>query len=139
MNHFVKRNFLSPGDVVVCPKSFLNIIEHYAIYLGQTSEGIDLFSENNNEAGVRLITATDLFKENHKIIRIKKFKGTVQERREAVHSALSDLGKPYSLINYNCEHYANKVQFGTPYSSQVKWGIFSGLVACLIIFIATSD
>ncbi|WP_106524551.1 lecithin retinol acyltransferase family protein [Taibaiella chishuiensis] len=37
-----------------------------------------------------------------------------------VQRALALRGKAYNLITYNCEHYANEVQYGKQESRQVQ-------------------
>ena len=50
----------------------------------------------------------------------------------AVRRAYSDLGKPYNLISYNCEHHASFVQTGIASSKQVLFVAGSILVFLLI-------
>ena len=51
---------------------------------------------------------------------IEKFTGNNIARKMAVQKALRLIGKPYHLIDYNCEHFANDIQFAKPESKQVN-------------------
>jgi hypothetical protein len=117
---------LKPADRIVVPKSGLRIVQHHAIYLGQNYEGQHLIAENKIGFGVSLITADDFFKDVIEITRIERFKGSNYERKLAVQKALSKCGVSYDLINYNCQHFANEIQYNLIKSDQVD-GLFEGL------------
>jgi len=136
MHNMIRKYNLSPGDCVVVPKSNFRIIDHYALYLGYNEYGVDLFAENHYVFGVRVITADDFFNDAIEVSRIKRFKGDNYQRKIAVQKALKKAGKPYSLITYNCEHFANEIQNGKAYSNQVAWGvgILAGLALLLFAF-----
>src|SRR5581483_7130045 len=122
-NYYVSYYNLSPGDRIVIPKSNLRIVQHHTIYLGYDNNGTHWIIENVIGTGVRLITVDDFFRGVTSVTRIEKFQGTNVDRKLAVQNALLKVGKPYDLINYNCESFANEVQKGTITSSQVKAGI----------------
>lgn len=128
---------LEPGDRIVIPKSFLGIIQHHALYLGYNREGQHLICENMIGIGVRLIQVEDFFKDVSSVTRIEKFKGNNIERTKLVEKALSKLGKPYSLINYNCESFCNDVQHNVIKSTQVSVGLFIGFVSIMIALLDT--
>lgn len=111
---------LNPGDVVVVPKSELNVIAHYLIYIGRNSYGEAIYAENIQGYGVRLITESQFVRENPKYKRIRRMNTTEYERSLAVERAKSLVGKAYDLTNFNCEHYANYVQYNTSFSKQVS-------------------
>jgi len=69
-----------------------------------------------------VITAEQFFRENPEVTRVKRFQGNNYERKLAIERALKLLGKPYNLINFNCEHFANYVQSGNVKSDQLGWG-----------------
>jgi Permuted papain-like amidase enzyme, YaeF/YiiX, C92 family len=119
MNSIIKQYNLKPGDRIVVPKSGLRVIQHHAIYLGQNNQGVDLIAENKIGHGVRLITANEFFEYVINITSIERFAGNNYERQLAVQKALQKLGKPYDLINYNCENFATEIQTGVSYSEQV--------------------
>jgi Permuted papain-like amidase enzyme, YaeF/YiiX, C92 family len=120
MNQKIKELGLLPADRIVVPKSELRVIQHHAIYLGQNNQGVDLIAENKIGHGVRLITGDDFFGNQIEITRVERFTGTNYERQIAVQKALQKLGKPYDLINYNCESFASEIQTGVPHSKQVE-------------------
>lgn len=133
MNYIYFHN-LKPGDKIVVPKSWLKLVQHHVIYLGQNYSGQDLIAENAVGMYVRIITADQFFKENPEITRIERFSGSNSERKAAIERALKKLGQPYDLINFNCEHFANYVQTGEIKSNQVGWGLFAlGVLAVLAI------
>lgn len=129
---YIKYYGLKPADRIVVPKSIAGIIQHHAVYLGQDYQGQDLIAENVYGMYVRVVTANEFFSKNPKVTRIEPFKGNNYERKVAVQRALDLLGKPYSLINFNCEHFANVVQHGKSESIQVARGVF-GVAAFFIL------
>lgn len=132
MNYITYYN-LKPGDRIVTPKSFFGMIQHHAIYLGQNYYGQDLIAENAYGKYVQIVTAENFFLEYPEVTRIIRFKGNGNDREVAVKRALDQLGKPYSLINFNCEHFANLVQFNIARSAQVSVGLLLLLVVAIIV------
>jgi len=126
MHQKIKQLQLLPADRIIVPKSGLRIVQHHAIYLGQNHQGQDLIAENKIGFGVRLITAEDFFRDVIEVTRIERFKSTNYERKLAVQKALSKCGFPYDLVNYNCQHFANEVQYGKVESEQVE-NLFAGM------------
>jgi len=118
MNYALKYG-LRPADRIIEPIFQTGLTKHHAIYLGQDRQGREWIAENYKFGGVRLVNAQDYFKKG-KLIKRKKFTGTNSQRIAAVKRALSQLGKPYDLIDFNCEHYAEYVQSGVARSSQVE-------------------
>lgn len=129
---------LRPADrIVECITTF-GISKHHSIYLGADHQGNEWIAENYKFKGVRLVKASDYFQTILKIDRIERFQGSPQQRREAVQRALDMVGQPYSLINFNCEHFAEYVQRGNPKSRQVE-NVFAAVAALLIIGIIISE
>lgn len=126
MNQKILQLGLLPADRIVVSKSGLRIVLHHALYLGRNHLGVDLVAENKIGFGVRLITADDFFKDVTEVTRIEKFNGTNYQRKIAVQKALNKLGRSYHLIDYNCQHFANEIQYNRIKSDQVD-GLFEGL------------
>ncbi len=110
---------LQPGDRVVIPKSQWQIIQHHALYLGYDDFGNHYMCENVFGDGVKLTRVEIFFRDVTNVTRIEKFVGTNFERKVVVQNALTKLGQPYSLINYNCESFVNDVLFKNSHSKQV--------------------
>lgn len=131
----MKNNFyldtLQPGDRVVLPKSSLGLIQHHVIYVGKNAMGNRMYIENAIGRGVQLVSEAYLFRDGYSITRIEPFIGNQHQRNIAVKAALKMIGRNYDLINFNCEHYANSVQYSRSYSPQVVNGVFLGLVVFL--------
>jgi Lecithin retinol acyltransferase len=133
--NYVNFHNLKPGDKIVAPKSWLKLVQHHVIYLGQNYSGQDLIAENAVGMHVRIITADQFFAENPEITRIERFTGSNADRKVAIERALKKLGQRYDLINFNCEHFANYVQTGEIKSPQVGWGLLAlGVLAAVLIF-----
>ena len=126
MNSTITKYGLLPGDRIIEPKSNLRVVQHHSIYLGQDIYGTDWMIENKIGYGVRLIKASDYFNGVIEITSIKRFEGTGYERKLAVQKALKEVGKPYDLINYNCESFANYVQHGQVKSDQIAGAFLFG-------------
>jgi uncharacterized protein YycO len=124
MNYnYINLYQLKPGDRIVVPKSWLKVIQHHVIYLGQNHMGVHLIAENAVGLYVRIIAADEFFRGNPQVTRVDHFVGNNSDRKIAVQRALKQVGQPYDLINYNCEHFATYVQTGKPTSNQVGWGL----------------
>lgn len=126
---------LQIGDRIVVPKSTLNLVQHHAIFLG-VKKGRYQFIENKDGIGVRLVTAEIFFLGVNKITDVMRFKPKVgYNRNDLERYALTKLGKPYHLINYNCEHFSSEVQNRIVKSQQADTGIgiaIFGLAALII-------
>ncbi len=135
---YASRYGLRPADRIVEAITILGISKHHCIYLGSDHYGIEWIAENYKFKGVRLVKAADYFKSILKIERIQRFHGSPRQRKEAVKRALISVGQPYSLIDFNCEHFAEYVQYGRRKSRQVE-NAFAGLLAILFIGIIVSE
>ena len=140
MHIAILQNSISPADRIVVPKSDIKMVKHHAIYLGQNDQGVDLIIENNIGIGVKLTTADEFFMKSPVISRVERFTGSNDERRLAVERALVQIGRPYNLINYNCESFSNHVQHNVLESKQVKAGFaFAGLLILLGLAFAAGE
>lgn len=128
---FLNIRHLSPGDRIVFPKSSFEFVQHHAIYAGN-----GFFYENKGWDKVRLTHYSHLLSGVSKITSIQRFSGNERQRRAALERAESMSGESYDPITFNCEHFANYVQFGQFRSKQVE-STFVGLAIGLIIFGAT--
>ncbi|MFY9307706.1 MAG: lecithin retinol acyltransferase family protein [Bacteroidia bacterium] len=111
----VNKFNLQPGDRVVVPKSQWQLVQHHALYLGCDDYGNHYMCENVIGIGVRLVSVAEFLNGVTQITRIEKFTGNDYERKAVVQKALSKLGQPYNLINYNCESFVNEVLVEKPY------------------------
>lgn len=130
--NFVQLYNLKPGDRIVAAKSIAEIIQHHAVYLGQDHNGQDLIAENVYGKFVAIVNAKNFFDNYPQITRVETFSGTNFERRFAVERALKLLGKPYSLIDFNCETFANYVQHGKLESKQANFALGVGVFLLFI-------
>ena len=108
---------LYPADVIVAKKrnGLGRILNHYVVYVGnETFIG-------NLQNGVKVLSESELsdLLVDYEPIRIKPFEGTSFQRNQAISRAYHKLGQKYSLLNFNCEHFANWVQKGRENSVQV--------------------
>lgn len=138
MNRTIKKYNILPGDEIVVPKSNWNLVQHHAIYLGYDYNGIDWMIENNVNAGVGLITANDFFGQVTQINAINPFKGTNAQRKALVQNALASVGQPYSLINFNCQHFTSELLTGKRESYQVQY-VATALAALVVIGVLISE
>lgn len=132
-NYNTLFNSLEPIDVIVAKKrvGLGRILNHYIVYLGN-----GLFV-GNLKGSVKQVTHSELFEllKVYEPIKIRKFTGNQFEAKEAVVRVKQKLGQPYSFLGFNCEHFANWVQYGKETSSQVTNGflILAGLVTLKLI------
>lgn len=133
--YFVDSFQLKPGDELVVPKSNWDIIQHHALYIGYDHQGKHWIIHNNIHTGVSLIQIHDFFSQVYKVNKVIRFIGTNEERRSLVQRALKRVGKPYGLINYNCEHFTSEVKTGIASSQQVNAGLaFAGVILFVSFF-----
>ena len=135
---YSQRYGLQPADRIVEPLFQTGVTKHHSIYLGEDFSGQEWIAENHKIKGVQIITAKGFFSPTKQIARIEKFNGSNQARKEAVQRALQLAGKPYNLLNYNCEHYANEVLTGRPESKQVT-NAFVGLFVLIVLGAIAAD
>lgn len=121
VNSLVRKHRLKPADVVVVNKAFFGLLDHYLVFAGYDRAGRPCFVANM-EGGVKFLREdyingqSDWFSIN----RVRRFEGSETQRGQAMARAKSLLGKPYSKLQFNCEHFANYVQKGRSYSKQVE-------------------
>ncbi|UTD15409.1 hypothetical protein HER15_07995 [Tenacibaculum mesophilum] len=115
-------NSLQPADVVIAKKrnGIGRILNHYIVYLGNNT------FIGNLEKGVQILTNYEIQKllKEYEPTKIKPFSGSNYERKLAIKRAYSKIGQKYNLLNFNCEHFANLVQYGTKSSKQVTIALF---------------
>lgn len=136
ISKFIAAYNMRPGDAIKAKKIGWEILDHYAVYVGQDYNGEHYFMANSMRDGVRYyneIEVEDLLRE-FAPKQIRKFEGDEIERKHAVLRASNEEGKAYNLIRYNCEHFANYVQYGKKKSGQVSLaGVSLTVIAFLII------
>jgi uncharacterized protein YycO len=135
---YAQRYGLQSADRVVETITQFGMSKHHVIYLYTDASGIEWMAENVKGHGVKLMTAQQHFGNAKAVCRIEKFVGTLDERRAAVQRALQQVGRPYDLIKFNCEHFAEQVQTGKPRSRQVEH-VALGLAALCIIGLLTAE
>lgn len=133
---FVKHFNLQPGDRIVVPKSQWQLVQHHALYLGYDDFGNHYMCENVIGVGVKLTRLEYFFNGVSTVTRIEKYTGNNYDRKRVVQNALSKLGQPYNLINYNCESFVNDALLNKAQSKQVDNGVALGVLAGLAILVA---
>lgn len=128
---------LYAGDVIIAKKrkGLGRILNHYIVYVGN-----NVFVGNLTE-GVQELSYYELMRllQDYEPTGVRKFSGSYFQRQDAVNRAYSKLGRKYSLINFNCEHFANWVQFGKLESSQVTTGFIILTSAIFLKLISTDE
>lgn len=121
----VEKNEIKPGDGLIRSKSFLGIIDHYGLYVGQS-----MVIENHPLNGVRLVTLSD-FLNGRPLLKVKPYPGLEWTRNTAVSRAYEMIGTRYSVFDFNCEHFVNYIHQVGVKSSQadVAKGLVFGLLA----------
>jgi hypothetical protein len=130
---------LRPGDQLVEAIFTTGLTKHFAVNLGRLSDGQEWIAENHHlTGGVKLITVRDYAAAGRSLVRIDRFSGTGQERKQVILRALKLAGKSYDLVQYNCEHFATQVTTGLAESKQVR-NVIGGLVLLLFIGLWRSE
>lgn len=112
---------LHPVDVIVAKKKsgLSRILDHYIVYLGK---GVFI---GNLKGCVKIISRQELGEllRDYEPVRIRRFSGNNFDVHKAIQRAYQRLGQKYSYLGFNCEHYANWVQYGKEKSNQVNAGL----------------
>jgi hypothetical protein len=140
LRNFIYANGLQEADAIIAKKRGWGVFDHFILYMGR-SYGQHLFIANDAYGGVKWFSESeviDLIKDFDPV-RIRKFTGNFYERQKALDRAKREIGKSYSLVDFNCEHLANYVQYSVRESKQVQnWkaglGITAGLLLAAFIF-----
>jgi hypothetical protein len=117
---FAEYQGLMPADVIITPKSDFNVVKHFVVFHGFDIYGSAYYLENKQGHGVRQINEATFRAENHKFETIRRFAGNDYDRTVAIGRGIALVGKPYDLWKFNCEHFANHVQYNSPISVQVN-------------------
>lgn len=126
-------NCLKPIDVIVAKKrvGLGRVLNHYIVYLGN---GIFV---GNLRGSVKQVTQSELYEllKVYQSVEVRPFTGTQLDERDAILRVNEKLGQPYSFLGFNCEHFANWVQYGKETSSQVTNGflVLAGLLTLKLI------
>lgn len=129
----IKKYDLEPGDRLVVPKKGLGIINHHGIVFSNHNSNENYIIENNVNTGVRVISERIFFDGVDKITNIEKFKGNNYLRNQSMEYAVNRIGSNYDLFKYNCEHFANEIQWKPVESKQVKKVLMVVIILFLII------
>lgn len=135
LKNFIYTNGLQEADVIIAKKRGWRVFDHFIIYMGMKS-GQHYFIANDVNGGVKWFTESEVLVliKDFEPVKIRKFKGNDQQRQRALARAKEELGKSYSLTEFNCEHLANYVQYGVRESVQVKnWGTGLAVAASLLL------
>lgn len=99
------------GDRIIRAKENGLVKHHIVVANGQ-------LAENHPDSGVRYISVAELNRSGN-ILEIQPFKGSNEERCQIIQRIGELINFPYNLQTYNCEHFANDVIFGKPFSKQM--------------------
>lgn len=99
---------------------------HHGTYIGFRGPNGESIIENTKGVGIRLVTLAE-FSQGGQIEVVARTAKTWAEREAIVRRAWTDLGQPYNLLSFNCEHAANKAQFGVPVSPQVQRAVVAAV------------
>jgi hypothetical protein len=130
----VQSHNLQPADVIVVGRHN-GLAAHYLIYMGSDYRGHWFMA--NLEQGVSWLNEDYLRSRSHEFYfkRIRRFEGDWRQRQAALRRAESRHGEAYSLARFNCEHFANYVQYGKESSQQVQM-VGAGLVGVGLLALA---
>lgn len=140
LRNFIYANGLQEADAIIAKKRGWGVFDHFIIYMGN-KYGQHLFIANDANGGVKWFSESEVIAlvKNFDPVKVRKFMGNYHQRQGAIDRAKQEIGKSYSLVDFNCEHLANYVQYGVRESRQVQgWkaglGIAAGLLLAAFIF-----
>jgi hypothetical protein len=115
-NAWSVENRLQNADCIVANTRQNFIFRHYAVYFNVNDE--EFVIENTKEAGVVKTSINDYLKKYPEYLKIIRFNGSDEKRKEVYSRALSQLGKSFDWLTNNCEMTANYILKGIKYSGQ---------------------
>lgn len=126
---------LQLGDIIAVDGFFKT---HIGVYVGPRGwNGKDVV-HNDISCCVRLVGLSD-FADNRPVRILYRVNGWYGQR-SVVQRALTLIGRPYDLINFNCEHAAYYALTGLPQSPQLKAAVvFFTLVAAVALGLAIAE
>lgn len=120
INYLKLIQSLHPIDVIIAKKKsgLGRLLNHYIVYLGN---GVFV---GNLRGSVKQISHYELLDllNKYEPVKIRRFYGNYHQIQQARTRAHQRIGNKYSFLGFNCEHFANWVQYGKESSSQVTNG-----------------
>lgn len=134
----LERAFLSNYDLNTGYEIIVNcgIYSHVAVILGNYL-GRVYITENQKGLGVRHITLGKFLSDyKGRPMTVRKNYLGVEAQKTLVWRASQEKGNPYSLLEHNCEHYANGLIRGKKVSGQLQGGMFLLAVGLVVMAVA---
>lgn len=124
---------LNIGDRLVREKGGI-LTKHHALYAGFWNNE-HIIAENQTEVGVQYITLNQFMNEG-KLDRVEHNDYDANSQTVIIDRINKKIGTKYSLLKYNCEHFANEILTGVSKSKQIKIavGVSIGVTLCLLAF-----
>ncbi len=123
------QSSLIPGSKIRTRGKFL----HYGIVFQSSWWGPKLVIHNLPDRGV-ICTIFEEFSGGQRVEVV--WSPNPQEGPYYARRAYSQVGQPYNLFNANCEHFANWVISGVPFSEQLQIGIFLSVLIGVAAFVS---
>lgn len=115
-------------------KVFGGLINHDAVVVDVSLYGASVVHNDSDKGKVVLVSFSE-FAGDRPVFLVVRAK-SLQEQEAIVQRALSCLGNPYGLLNFNSEHFANYAQSGVASSPQLQGATFIGLAVVAGLAIA---
>jgi len=103
-------------------------VRHYGIYVGRDLYTRPCVAHNNKGVGVQ-VTTYDAFSNGNPVFIEEAAPDNPAARAAIVRRALSLRGKPYNILFFNCEDFANYAYSEIPYSKQIIGACLLGIGA----------
>jgi len=116
-------NNLNPGDVV---SVMIGLIEHFGIVSDRQIDGMLSIISNSRRTGQVAEEAANAFAAG-KTIKVYGYPSTLMPAT-VIARARSQLGKPYSLATWNCEHFIRWAHGSKVVSPQLQVAVIASLV-----------
>jgi lecithin:retinol acyltransferase len=120
--------FLRLADKIRIVGSF----SHVGIILEVPYFGPIIVAHNDKHRGVEIVTL-ESFSAGRRVEVDSRVIGGSKVQAEMVRRARSLVGRPYDLLDFNCEHYASYVQTGKAASPQLQ---AVGILALVLVGVA---
>ena len=125
---------LTPGTLISAPiVAGIRYPRHYAIVSDRVDSNLRPFVISNSKTWGRVVeeNIARAFCEGSEI-RVDRYV-TPYAGQYVVRRARGQIGQPYKLLHWNCEHFVKHCYGENPTSEQVAWGVILGLVGILLL------
>ena len=122
------------SDIAFQNGDMIEVVGPFPCHVGVYAAGRGVI--HNSKGGFVQLTDAATFSGGKPMRAIWRVGGTWYDQEAAVNRAMSLIGRPYDLLNFNCEHAAYYALTGKPRSPQLGFALAALAFVGLLVFVA---